>query len=307
MPLSEDAGAWSNDELAGAQLFHPGWLFRNRHLQTMLGNLPPVPWLIRRRAAPLRAAATELLLDCGDGVRLQSFVTAVARASGTALRPMAVLLHGWEGSTESGYVMSLGALLFSRGFDVLRLNLRDHGVDPSPEPRDLPLLPPAGGGGALARIAARFPERRLFLAGFSLGGNFMLRVAADAGAPPSIAGAAAISPVLDPATTLDALERVLALYRRYFVRRWSAVAAPQATGLAGLHDFEPCCGSRTCAAMTAALVRTGTGLPEPRGLPGRLCDHRRRPAELRVPACCSPKTTRSSRRPMFRGSTHPHR
>jgi predicted alpha/beta-fold hydrolase len=187
MPLSEDAGAWSNDELAGAQLFHPGWLFRNRHLQTMLGNLPPVPWLIRRRAAPLRAAATELLLDCGDGVRLQSFVS-VARASGTALRPMAVLLHGWEGSTESGYVMSLGALLFSRGFDVLRLNLRDHGSTHHLNRGIFHSCRLPEVVGAARAIAARFPEAPLFLAGFSLGGNFMLRVAADAGAPPSIAG-----------------------------------------------------------------------------------------------------------------------
>ncbi|MGA9028135.1 MAG: alpha/beta fold hydrolase [Steroidobacteraceae bacterium] len=260
MPLSEDAGAWSNDELAGAQLFHPGWLFRNRHLQTMLGNLPPVPWLIRRRAAPLRAAATELLLDCGDGVRLQSFVS-VARASGTALRPMAVLLHGWEGSTESGYVMSLGALLFSRGFDVLRLNLRDHGSTHHLNRGIFHSCRLPEVVGAARAIAARFPEAPLFLAGFSLGGNFMLRVAADAGAPPSIAGAAAISPVLDPATTLDALERGPALYRRYFVRRWSQSLRRKQQAWPGVYDFEEMLRLAQLRGMTAGLVRRHTEFP----------------------------------------------
>ena len=38
-----------------------------------------------------------------------------------------MLLHGWEGSAESSCVLSLGSLLYSAGYDVLRLNLRDHG------------------------------------------------------------------------------------------------------------------------------------------------------------------------------------
>ena len=56
-------------------------------------------------------------------------------------------------------------------------------------------------------IAQRYPDRRLWLVGFSLGGNFLLRVAAlpDAAAL-NLAGVIAISPVLDPARTLAALE-----------------------------------------------------------------------------------------------------
>jgi len=45
-----------------------------------------------------------------------------------ALHRVAILLHGWEGSAEATYVLSLGSLLLSHGFDVVRLNLRDHGA-----------------------------------------------------------------------------------------------------------------------------------------------------------------------------------
>ena len=70
------------------------------------------------------ATSRELLLDCGDGVRLQAFhSTPIAGRS----RTMAVLLHGWEGSAQSLYVLSLAQTLHAAGFDVVRLNLRDHG------------------------------------------------------------------------------------------------------------------------------------------------------------------------------------
>ena len=240
--------------------FRPRWPLRNGHLQTMLGNLPPVPWLIRRRAAALRAAAAELLLDCGAGVRLQAFVSR-APAAQAAARPMAVLLHGWEGSAESGYVLSLGALLFGHGFDVLRLNLRDHG-DTHHLNRGIfhsCRLPEVVG--AARAIAGRFPGVPLYLAGFSLGGNFLLRVAADAGAPHTLAGVVAISPVLDPAATLDALEHGPPLYRRYFVRRWSTSLRRKQRAWPGAHDFDDMLRLGDLRGMTAGLVRRYTDFP----------------------------------------------
>jgi predicted alpha/beta-fold hydrolase len=103
-------------------------------VQTMIGNLPFIQWLTRRRGLALLANAREWLLDCGDGVRLQGFLS-LAKGNGRANevtvepgeRQIALVLHGWEGSAESCYVLSLGARLLASGFDVLRLNLRDHG------------------------------------------------------------------------------------------------------------------------------------------------------------------------------------
>src|SRR5262249_30742219 len=78
---------------------------------------------IGRRTAGVVAAEKELLLDCGDGVRLQCFRSSPVGGNG---RPV-VILHGWEGSAQSLYILSLAQQMFERGFEVLRLNLRDHG------------------------------------------------------------------------------------------------------------------------------------------------------------------------------------
>src|SRR2546430_6496315 len=103
--------------------FRPSRWLRNRHLQSMLASTAWRRGRILRGAAPLLAAQRELLLDCGAGVRLQCFLSSPAHGSG----PAVVLLHGWEGSADSLYVLSLAQPPFSQRFEVARLNLRDHG------------------------------------------------------------------------------------------------------------------------------------------------------------------------------------
>lgn len=240
--------------------FSPARGLRNGHLQTMIGNLPPQQWFARRRGALLLAGSRQWLLDCGDGVRLQGFLTDGARATPDEPRGLriAILLHGWEGSGESCYVVSAGAELLARGFDVLRLNLRDHGKSHHLNRGIFHSCRLAEVVGAVRAVAERFPAARIFLAGFSLGGNFMLRVAADNSAPEAIAGVVAISPVLDPAATLRALERGCFLYRHYFVRRWSRSLRQKRRAWPDLPDFRPLLRSRDLRVMTAELVREFT-------------------------------------------------
>ena len=38
-----------------------------------------------------------------------------------------MLFHGWEGSVDSTYVLQTGSRLLADGWDVFRLNFRDHG------------------------------------------------------------------------------------------------------------------------------------------------------------------------------------
>ena len=136
----------------------PAWL-ANRHIQSVLPSLPFRRGLVERRAARVIAASRELLLDCGDGVRLMGKLAEPPDSS--APRRLVVLLHGWEGSAESLYVLSLAQLLFDRGFSVLRLNFRDHGGTHGLN-RDLfhsCRLPEVVG--AVARVQALHPKHRL--------------------------------------------------------------------------------------------------------------------------------------------------
>jgi uncharacterized protein len=233
--------------------FQPRGLLRSPHLQSVLPSLPPLKTLTRRRAAAVLRNARPWIIDCGEGVRLQGFHT--PHAAGVDTQRVAVLLHGWEGSADSAHVLSLSVQLWRQGFDIVRLNLRDHG-DTHHLNREifhscrLPELV-----GALQTLAAQFAGSRLYLAGFSLGGNFLLRAAADPGLPSSVAGVVAVSPVLDPAATLSALEHGIRVYRRYFVRCWSKSLRTKAQVWPGCYDFDAVLRSADLRRMTTQLIK----------------------------------------------------
>jgi predicted alpha/beta-fold hydrolase len=237
-----------------ATAFAPPWWLRSADLQTMLANLPPMRGLIQRRAHALCAQAAPWLLDCGDGVRLQAWYTPAAAAS----KRTALLLHGWEGSSESCYVLSAGALLLQFGYNIVRLNLRDHGGTQHLN-RELfhsCRLPEMCG--AIAAVAQRCTGAPLYLGGFSLGGNFLLRAAAAPAVPANVAGVVAVSPVLDPHHTLDALEGRLGIYQQYFVRRWTRSLRGKQRAWPQDFNFERLLRSRNLRQMTADLVAEHT-------------------------------------------------
>ncbi len=193
----------------------PRWL-RNAHIQSILASVGPRRALARSRASAMLRASRDEILDCGEGIRLHG---QYAEAS-AARRGLAVLIHGWHGHTGSAYLLAAAAELHARGFSVFRLHLRDHGPS-SYLNRGLfnsVRLPEVVN--AVARIAELHPHPRLFLGGFSLGGNFALRVALAApGVGIALDRAVAICPVLDPAHTMAVLGRS-PLYHGYFLRKW---------------------------------------------------------------------------------------
>jgi hypothetical protein len=242
--------------------FRPPWWLRNRHLQSILPSLPHRRGALMRRTLPLIAASEELILDCGEGVRLHALHASPRRRGRVEGEHLAVLMHGWEGSAESLYILSLAHALFERGNEVVRLHLRDHG--PSHHLNEglfhSCLLPEVVG--AMRRLRALFPRQTLHLGGFSLGGNFALRVAADPAAPElRIANVVAVSPVLDPAATLDALERGFGLYQRYFVWKWTRSLLKKQVAWPDRYEFSALIRTRNLRHMTAELVRAHTDFP----------------------------------------------
>ena len=189
---------------------------------------------------------------------LQALHSAPPDPAGT----LAILLHGWEGSAEAYYMLSLGQKLFDAGVDVVRLNLRDHGETHhlNAEIFHSCRLPEVCG--AVADIQSRFPGRDTWLIGFSLGGNFMLRVAASE--DPRIGplrGVIAVSPVLDPATTLAALEQEWSVYHRYFVRKWTRSLRRKQKLWPDQLDFSDMLHLADLRRMTASLVARHTEYP----------------------------------------------
>lgn len=237
------------------QFLPPSWL-AHPHVQSVLPSLPLRRPGVQRRCAVLLGASQPQLVDCGDGVRLLAHSATQERLGRPPAARLAVLLHGWEGSSESLYVLSLGQYLLERGFDVVRLNLRDHGGSQHLNPEIFHSCRIAEVVGAVKRLQDLNPGKALNLAGFSLGGNFFLRVAARAGeAGIDLARVVAVCPVLDPQSTLAQLERGWALYRRYFVWKWHRSLRLKQKAWPRLYDLGEVLALDNLTDMTDVLAR----------------------------------------------------
>jgi predicted alpha/beta-fold hydrolase len=217
------------------------WWLRSGHLQTMLGSSP---WRRRRGARALaetRAVTTAHLVEGGPGVRLEGLHSVVP---GVEPRGLALLLHGWEGSAESSYMRQTAARFLQRGFATFRLNFRDHGDSHHLNEAlfhsnriDEVVL-------AACDVARRFwpeagPSRPMVAAGYSLGGNFALRLALrapDAGLP--LSAVAAVCPVIDPKATMAHMERGWRVYLHYFERKWRRSLVRKRALFPRVHDFD---------------------------------------------------------------------
>ncbi|HKX98812.1 MAG TPA: alpha/beta fold hydrolase [Steroidobacteraceae bacterium] len=240
----------------------PAWL-ANRHVQSIFPSFPLRRPAVERRARAVIAASRPLVLECGDGVRLLGWHAEPPPGAAADPPRIAVLLHGWEGSADSLYLLSLAQLLHARGVGVIRLNLRDHGGTHALN-RELfhsCRLPEVVG--AVARVQALFPAHRLLLAGYSLGGNFCLRVGARGpSAGIRIARIVAVCPVLDPATTLEALERGPSVYRNYFLFKWRRSLQLKQAAWPGDYDFGDMIRDPSLTAMTERMVLKYTDFPD---------------------------------------------
>lgn len=240
--------------------FHPPRLLGSGHLQSVLASLPLRRMSVERRAAPYLHRTRMEILDCGDGVRLLAQVT--EPGIGAAGR-LAVLIHGWEGSSNSLYMISAAARLAGAGFRVVRLNLRDHGDSHHLNPALFHSCRLQEVLDAVGVIQHRYPGQRLFLGGFSLGGNFALRIGAHAtGAGLAIEKIVAVCPVLDPRRTLVALDEGLPYYRVYFLGKWRRSLERKREAFPDLYDFGDLRRFRTLRAMTDYFVRHHTEFPD---------------------------------------------
>jgi predicted alpha/beta-fold hydrolase len=205
--------------MSDAADFRPPRALRNPHVQSVLASSGLRRWLRRSARRTLEHTSVEHILDCGHGVRLQGFYT--RQSARRAPRALVVLLHGWEGSAQSTYMGHTAARLLAEGCDVFRLNFRDHGDTHHLNREIFHSCRIDEVVGAVAEVGRRFSERPLVIGGFSLGGNFALRVALRArSAGIALAWTFAVCPAISPQATLGAIEASPWFYEQYFLRKW---------------------------------------------------------------------------------------
>ena len=100
--------------------FRPFPLLKGAQTQTILASAKFRTW----GKNEMQAAAVEKILQTASGIRLLGYYSPQKEIQSKGL---VILLHGWEGSVDSTYIVCTGETLYRNGYNVFRLNLRDHG------------------------------------------------------------------------------------------------------------------------------------------------------------------------------------
>ena len=156
--------------MLNAESFRPAPYLRNGHLQTILASSPFRAW----GKNPLCDAAREMIMTTSGGIRLLGFYSSQTSKKSKGL---VVLLHGWEGSVASTYILCTGNALYGRGYDIFRLNFRDHGDSHHLNQGIFYAVLLEEVFQAVHQLCRSVEQKPVFLTGFSLGGNFALRIA----------------------------------------------------------------------------------------------------------------------------------
>ncbi len=188
----------------------------NPHVQSVLASSS---WRLRRlrHSNPVQVKSEDIVLQTPDARLLCRYAAA---EEDCVPKQLVVLLHGWEGRSESTYIQLLADTLYRQGISIARLNFRDHGNTHHLNRGLFHSCRLDEVADAVRTLQDKYQPRHLFLAGFSLGGNFAIRVnavASDKGI--KLAQVFAVSPVVDPRSAMLAIE-ASPVYRRYFLRKW---------------------------------------------------------------------------------------
>ena len=187
---------------------HP--LLTNGHLQTVAGTF------IRRKFA-LHAPEERLFR-----VDAESQLKGVCHWQEGQRRdvPVIIIVHGLEGSSDSGYSIGVADKAFARGYHAIRMNQRNCGGTEL-------LTPTLYNSGMSSDYRAILLEliadgfQHIFFAGYSMGGNLVTKMSGEWGgeAPKELRGVAAVCPAMDLSACADALEEPQNFfYQRHFVK-----------------------------------------------------------------------------------------
>lgn len=131
-----------------------------------------------------------------------------------------IIVHGLEGSSDSGYMLGIAHKALACGMNVVRMNQRNCGGTEAMAPTLYNSSLSADVAAVTRHVMERDGVTRLALVGFSMGGNLVLKAAGEWGSnPPSqLRAVAVVCPAMDLAASADALhEPANRLYELYFV------------------------------------------------------------------------------------------
>jgi predicted alpha/beta-fold hydrolase len=204
-------------------------LLRNPHLLTIFANFAV------RSLDTVRFPVEERYYETEDDVRVLVHSQQPDRAS----LGQVLMVHGLEGSSNAGYMRSMSQLALESGYGVHRTNMRSCGGTESL----CKTMYHAGLTSDTLSIVRQIRDRHagpVFLVGYSLGGNVVLKLAGEAGERASglIDGVCAVSTPIDLAASVRKMSRrENFIYERRFVSRLKDRIRRRAQTLPGVYDL----------------------------------------------------------------------
>jgi uncharacterized protein len=210
----------------GTAVFNQAWWLPGAHAQTLWGKFG--------RRTPLPESGFLERWDTPDGDFLDVF-----RVPGRPNVPRLLVLHGLEGTVRSHYARGILHRAEAAGWAADLLIFRGCGSELNRAPR----FYHSGETGDLAlvaeRIAHEHPHAPLFVIGYSLGGNVLLKWLGELGAqlPRQLRAAAAVSVPYDLEAGANYIDRGFSrVYERHFLRTLKCKANAKLKRFPGLFD-----------------------------------------------------------------------
>jgi predicted alpha/beta-fold hydrolase len=184
--------------------YSPGFGLANGHLQSIL------PSVFRQIEVPFERSTLEL--DDGDFLLLDTLKTSEEA-------PWVIISHGLEGSSRRHYVQGMAKIFSDSGWNVQAWNFRSCGG----EMNRLPRFYHSGAIDDLKSVMNHVLEHhqaaKVFLVGFSMGGNQTVLTMGENDLPTEVIGAAGFSVPFDLASCADELAKPgQAVYMRRFLK-----------------------------------------------------------------------------------------
>ena len=225
--------------------YEPPFGLSNPHLQTMSSSVLR-KWSLKNALTDFLGTGEDQIFDV-NGQKL----TATLHQQEDKVRPMIAILPGWLGSGDSSYALGFAHRLWTAGYSVARLTLRDHG--------ETAALNETMFNSALTDEVVGFVHaatqtaERVGVLGFSLGGNFALRVAR---ADPTL-NVLAICPAIEPRNTMYSIDRNV-IYQRYFLNKWRDIWRVKAETFKGLYRLSDIAAFNSIQTLTEHFVAAQT-------------------------------------------------
>ena len=226
--------------------FRPARWLANRHAQTIY---PSFPWAYRYRP---RLERKVLDLPDGDATAVD-WLASSFDLPGTS--PLLVILHGLESSSESAYARMLIEAADRHQWRCCVLHFRDCGDYRNRLPRRYH----AGETGDIRYFLERLERDEqsgpIVAAGYSLGGNVLLKYLGEVGETSRLTAAAAVCVPLDLHKCADALQVGFSrVYQRHLIKRMKDAVARKFDRHTAAFDWDRAMAARTFAELDDAVT-----------------------------------------------------